>query len=161
MIEIQLLQPEQVYAAKMVVSAVAQRIFYPDSTPEAFFEVLREEGELEDMDNFQEVYLAHQGIFLAVLDDGELVGTGALKRVDAEVAELKRLWLLEQYHGQGIGYQVVTRLFDFARQNGYKIIRLQTGSNQERALAFYKRLGFSIISSYRASMDDISMELRL
>jgi putative acetyltransferase len=161
MIEIASLQPHQITDAKHMISAVAQRIYYPEKTPQEFYDILAEEGELNDVDNFQQVYENNHGMFLAVLDDGKLIGTGALKRMDEKTAELKRLWLLEEYHGQGIGHRVVMRLFDFAREKGYMRIRLQTGHTQIRALEFYKRLGFYEIESYRKSMDNISMEMQL
>jgi putative acetyltransferase len=161
MITISHLQPHQIMDAKYVIAAVAQRIYYPDKTPEYFYDILEEEGELRDVDTFQQTYMDHKGTFLVVLDDGNVVGTGAVKYLDQTTAELKRLWLLEEYHGQGIGYQVTAQLLDFARSQGYLRIRLQTGSNQHRAIAFYKKLGFYEIETYRESMDNISMELPL
>ncbi|MFZ5881011.1 MAG: GNAT family N-acetyltransferase [Chloroflexota bacterium] len=161
MIEIRPLLPHETEAAKWVIASVAQRIYYPEKTPQYFFDVLAEEGELRDVDEYQNIYTGDHGLFLAVLDEGRLVGTGAIKHLEADIAELKRLWLLEEYHGRGIGYQVVQRLLDFSRARGWSRIRLQTGSEQLRALAFYKRLGFIEIPSYRESLDDLSMELRL
>ncbi|WKZ42275.1 MAG: GNAT family N-acetyltransferase [Anaerolineales bacterium] len=107
------------------------------------------------------MYEQNHGIFLVVLDDDRLVGTGALKRMDPSTAELKRLWLLEEYQGRGIGYQVVMRLFTFAREKGYSSIRLQTGSEQTRAITFYKKLGFHEIECYNDKTDEISMEILL
>lgn len=161
MIEIASLQPHQVTDAKYIISAVAQRIYYPEKTPEYFYDILAEEGELQDVDNFQQEYVNNHGLFLVVLDDGKLIGTGALKRMDETAAELKRLWLLESYHGHKIGYQVVMRLLEFAREKGYTHVRLQTGTVQARAVEFYKKLGFYEIESYRESMDNLSMELIL
>lgn len=161
MIEIASLQPHQVTDAKYLISAVAQRIYYPEKTPQYFYDVLEEEGELHDVDNFEQEYVNNHGLFLVVLDDGKLIGTGALKRMDDTTAELKRLWLLESHHGQKIGYRVVMQLLEFARQKGYSSIRLQTGQVQVRAVEFYKKLGFYEIESYRESMDNISMELKL
>jgi putative acetyltransferase len=161
MIEIASLKPHQVTDAKHMISAVAQRIYYPGKTPQFFYDVLEEEGELHDVDDFQQVYVNNDGLFLVVLDDQRVVGSGALKRIDQEIAELKRLWLLEEYHGQGIGYRVVMHLFDFAREKGYSRIRLQTGEVQARAVKFYKKLGFYEIESYHESMDNISMEIKL
>jgi putative acetyltransferase len=100
-------------------------------------------------------------LFLAVTDDNKLVGTGALKRMDETTAEIKRLWLLEEYHGRQIGYQVMSMLLDFARKNRYARVRLQTSQVQTRAVGFYKRLGFHQIESYRESRDDLSMEMTL
>lgn len=161
MIEIRPLQPHEIEAAKWVIAAVAQRIYYPEKTPQYFYDVLAEEGELRDVDDYQRIYSGGHGLFLAVLDEGRLVGTGAIKHLEADTAELKRLWLLEEYHGRRIGYQVVQRLLEFARAHGWTRVRLQTGGEQLRALAFYQKLGFVEIPSYRESMDNISMELRL
>lgn len=161
MIEIASLQPHQVTDAKYMISAVAQRIYYPGKTPQFFYDVLEKEGELHDVDDFQQAYVNNDGLFLVVLDDQRVVGTGALKRMDQKIAELKRLWLLEEYHGQGIGYRIVMQLFDFAREKGYSQIRLQTGEVQKRALEFYRKLGFYEIESYHESMDNISMEIKL
>ena len=161
MIEIRPLQPHEIEDAKWVIASVAQRIYYPEQTPQYFYNVLAEEGELRDVDDYQRIYTGNHGLFLAVLDDGRLVGTGAIKHLEADIAELKRLWLLEEYHGRRLGYEVVQRLLAFARAQGWSRIRLQTGSEQLRALAFYKKLGFSEIPSYRESMDNISMELVL
>ena len=161
MINILPIQAHQIKDAKYVITAVAQRIFEPEKTVQDFWDVLENENELQDVDDFQQAYNENHGLFLAVLDDGKLVGTGAIKKMDETIAELKRLWLLEEYHGQKIGYQVVLRLLDFARAQGYKKVRLQTGSQQTRALQFYKRFGFYEIPRYRESMDDVSMELIL
>jgi putative acetyltransferase len=161
MIQILPIQPHQITDAKYVISAVAQRIFVPEKTVQYFYDILEEEGELNDVDNYQQAYVEDCGLFLVVLDDDQLVGTGAIKKLDENTAELKRLWLLEKYHGQKIGYQVVARLLEFARTHEYKKIRLQTGETQERALRFYTRLGFYKIPSYRESMDNVSMEMEL
>ncbi|MDP1548138.1 MAG: GNAT family N-acetyltransferase [Anaerolineales bacterium] len=161
MVTVEHLQPHQIIEAKYLIAAVAQRIYYPHKTPEYFHDILEEEGELKDIDDFQNVYEQNHGVFLAVLDNDRLVGTGALKRMDSSTAELKRLWLLEEYQGRGIGHRVVVRLFAFARENGYSVIRLQTSPEQVRAIAFYKMLGFYDIPCYNHKTREISMELDL
>ncbi len=161
MINILPIQPHQTEDAKYVISAVAQRIFVPDQTVQDFYDTLKEEHELHGVDNYQQEYVENRGLFLVVMDGGKLVGTGAIKRLEENTAELKRLWLLEEYHGQKIGYQVVSQLLDFARAHGYEKIRLQTSHKQERAVRFYTQLGFYEIPSYHESMDDISMEMSL
>jgi len=161
MINITPIQTHQIEDAKYVISAVAQRIFVPEKTVQDFYNILEEEHELHDVDNYQQEYLENRGLFLVVMDGEKLVGTGAIKKLEENIAELKRLWLLEEYHGQKIGLQVVSQLLTFARTNGYQKIRLQTSLKQERALRFYTHLGFYEIPSYRESMDDISMEMNL
>ena len=163
MITITPIQPHQIAAAKAVISAVAQRIFEPEKSSDEFAADLDHEHELQDVDNVLQVYDGKSGLFLVVLDDQKVVGTGAVRPHQAHSAELKRLWLLEEYHGQGLGYQVVMRLFEFARQAGYNHIYLQTSLQQQRAIAFYKRIGFVETLPYSQPPydDDISMEIRL
>jgi putative acetyltransferase len=155
------MRAHQIEDAKYVISAVAQRIFAPHMTVQEFYDVLAEEGELHDVDDFQKAYMENRGRFLVVMHDERLVGTGAVKKLDERTAELKRIWLLEEYHGQQIGFQVVTELLAFARFNGYTHARLQTSERQTRALSFYRKLGFYEIPSYRDSLDNISMEIKL
>ncbi len=159
MINITPIQFHQILDAKYVISAVAQRIYVPQKTAREFYDLLEEQGELSDVDDYQQVYTENNGLFLVVLNDEKLIGTGAIKKLEGNIAELKRLWLLEEYHGQKIGYQVVKRLLHFAREHGYRKVRLQTGEKQERAIRFYERLGFYAIPGYRENMDNISMEL--
>jgi ribosomal protein S18 acetylase RimI-like enzyme len=163
MFTIEPIQPHQVNAAKYVISAVAQRIFYPDRTTQEFAEILDAEHELDDVDHFQTEYNERKGLFLVILSNNtDVVGSGAIKSLTPEIAELKRLWLLEEYHGQGLGYRVVMQLFDFARSHGYKLVYLQTSHQQLRAIAFYQRIGFVEIPTYNDNeYDDISMEFRL
>ncbi len=161
MINITLIQPHQILDAKLVITAVAQRIFEPEKTEREFYDILEEEGELHDVDNYQQDYVENRGLFLVVLDDEKLIGTGGIKKLEDNIAELKRLWLLEEYHRQKIGYQVVLRLLDFARAHSYERVRLQTSQRQKRAIQFYTDLGFHKIPSYRESMDNISMEIDL
>ena len=161
MINILPMQPDQVKDAKYVITAVAQRIFEPQKTVQEFYDILEAERELQDVDDFQQAYINNRGLFLVVLDDDKLVGTGALKKYAENIAELKRLWLLEDYHRRGIGYRVVNQLLDFARTQNFGKVRLQTSTKQVRAIQFYTQLGFYDIPRYRESIDTVFMEILL
>jgi putative acetyltransferase len=161
MISILPIQAHQITDAKLVIAAVAQRIFEPGKTVQEFYDILEQEGELRDMDNYQRDYVENRGLLLAVDDEQQLIGTGGVKKLEEHTAELKRLWLLEEYHGQRIGYRVVSRLLDFARAQNYEKVWLQTSTSQSRAIRFYTQFGFYEIPRYRTSMDNISMEIKL
>ncbi len=161
MIEILPIQPDQIADAKYVICAVAWRIFQPQKTIEEFIASVNERHELDEMDHYQKIYTENRGQFLVVLDDGKVIGTGAIRRKTDDVAELKRIWLLEDYHGQQIGFRVVKMLLDFAREQGYKSAYLETTQRQKRALAFYKKMGFYEVPSPSDDPDDVSMEMIL
>ena len=120
-----------------------------------------ERGELRDLDDLQSYYLDHQGLFLVAMHHGQVIGTGAIRYLDDDTAELKRLWLLEAYHGQGIGYRLVQTLLRFAQAAGYKRIRLLTDRRQDRAMHFYQRLGFQLIPCPGDDPNDVCMDLAI
>ena len=162
MITIAPLQPHQVPEAKLVLATVAFPIFKETGTLEEYIALIEAEHALADVENFQAGYNENGGLFLAELDDGKVIGTGAIRRMDDETAELRRMWLLQEYHGQKIGYRIVQRLFATAREKGYRRVRLMTNHVQVEAVTFYRKLGFYEIPSYDPeSGDDLAMELVL
>ena len=98
-------------------------------------------GELKDMDDIQKNYFENGGIFLVLTEDDQIIGTGAIRQLENNICELKRLWLLTEYHGQKLGYRMLQELLSVAREMGYKSMRLETDPVfQIRAVHFYKRL---------------------
>ena len=162
MIEIRRIKPDEGPAAKRVIYRVAQDIFHDPRSLEESIAYHESRGELKDMDDIQRNYFEKGGIFLVMLDDNHLIGTGAVRQLEDDICELKRLWVLSQYHGKGLGYRMLQELFSFAREKGYKRIWLQTDAvQQSRALEFYRRLGFHEIPRYTDRTDDIAMEMPL
>jgi len=163
MIEIRRIKPDEWLAAKRVIYRVAQDVFNdarPLDESIAFYE---ERGELKDMDNIEQSYFENSGIFLVMAEDDTIIGTGAIRKLEEGVCELKRLWLLTEYHGKGLGYRIIQRLLSFAKEKGYQRIRLETSPvYQKRAVEFYKRLGFCEIPIPSADdEEDILMEMDL
>lgn len=153
------MMPADLDAAKRVILGVAAGLFDPGHR-EAFVE--RWWTQLKDVDDWQRVYGPPRGVFLVALHGDQLIGTGAIRPIDAETAELKRMWLLETYHGQGIGYRLINELFAFARAAGYRRVWLSTDDKvQRRAIRFYERLGFRPIPPYNDSDDTLFMGLSL
>ena len=161
MIEITPIQVEHIAQAKRVIYTVAHNIFTPELTLEEFIEEPDSQHWLDDVDDYQEIYAGSHGLLLVALDDGKVIGTGGIHKLKVDVAELKRIWLLEPYHGQKIGFRVVSLLLDFARQNGYTSVYLETSAQQERAIAFYQKMGFRKIAGPHDEVDGVSMEMQL
>jgi len=162
MIQIRPILAEEIRAAKHVILKVAHGIFgWDGGALEDSIRYFEASDEFEDMDNFQAVYFDRDGLFLVILDSDTVIGSGAIRKIDMEIAELKRMWLLKDYHGQGIGYRVVQQLFDFARAKGYKRVYLQTSPEQRRAIHFYQKVGFQEIPSYNDDEGEISMAIDL
>jgi len=161
MITIRPIHTDEIPAAKLVILKVAYNIFGFEGTLEESIQHFEASGEFADMDDVQTYYFENGGTFLVVLNSEQVIGSGALRKLDDRTAELKRMWLLEAYHGQGIGYRLIMQLFDFAREKGYSHIRLQTSPEQDRALEFYRKVGFYEIPCYNEDVDEVSMEMRV
>ncbi len=161
MITIRPIRVDEIPAAKHIILSVAYDIYGWEGSLEDSIRYFESTNEFADMDHVETHYFQNDGLFLVALDGNILIGSGAIRKIDRETGELKRMWLLESHQGRGIGYQLVTRLFEFARLKGHKRVRLQTGSEQTRAIAFYKRLGFYEVASYNAKTGEISMEINL
>lgn len=162
MIEIRPIQPHEWTAAKRVVYRVAYIIFGGSRPLEEFIAYHESIHELKDMDDIQKSYFDNGGTFLGMFADGELICTGALRRLDDTTCELKRLWLLNEYHGQGLGYRMLMELLSIARARGYQRVRLETDPvAQSRALNFYKQIGFYEIPGYSDRTDEVAMEMVL
>ena len=160
-IQIRPIEPHQIADAKRVILSVAKNIFEWPAPLEDVIRQFDNEGKLSDVDEMKSYRPENRGLFLVAIDAGNVIGTGAIRAIDQNSAEIKRLWLLERYHGQGIGYRMVTMLLDFARQAGYRRIQLLTDGKQGRAIQFYRRIGFSELDCRSEDPEDVCMEIAI
>jgi putative acetyltransferase len=163
MIEIRPIQPHETEEAKLVIFTVAYDVFKRESSLEESIAKYSALGVLKDLDNIQKNYFDDGGTFLVTIEKNRIIGTGAIRFLEEGVCELKRMWLLTEYHGQGLGYRMLQELFSIARAKGYKLMRLKTDPvAQTRAVAFYTKLGFHEIPPYENDdPQDIAMEIYL
>ena len=94
--------------------------------------------------------------------DGELVGVGAIRKLDAHHAELKSMHTLAKSRGSGVGRAMVAHIEDFARSSGIKRMSLETGTNEafKPARELYKSLGYNscdAFGEYVLSEDNMCM----
>lgn len=162
MIEIRRIKPDEATAAKRVIYRVAHEIFKDQCPLDQSIAYHESRGELKDMDDIQKNYFENGGIFLVLTEDDQIIGTGAIRQLEDKICELKRLWLLSEHQGKGLGYRMLQELLSFAGEKGYQRVRLETDPEaQSRAVDFYKRNGFYEIAPYSNNMDEIAMEILL
>jgi len=162
MIKIRQINPDEIPFAKQLIYRVAHQVFHDTRSLKESMAYYESQGQLHDIDDLQQTYFDNSGIFLVMTDDDQIIGTGAIRKIDEEICELKRLWLLFEYHGKGLGYRMMQELFAFAREKNYQRMRLETErGHQNRAFDFYKRLGFYEIPRYSDNEDDVAMEMTL
>lgn len=99
----------------------------------------------------EELSEARGGAFVVGELDGEPVACGGLKRLDAEVAEVKRMYVAPAARSRGIARAVLAQLEVVARELGYARVRLDVGALQPHALALYASAGYHGIGDYNAN----------
>ena len=76
-----------------------------------------------------------EGAFVVAWADTTPVGCGGLRRFEAGVGEVKRMYVAPPHRGRGIGRAVLAALETRARNLGYHRLILETGLRQPEAMA--------------------------
>lgn len=89
------------------------------------------------------MFVAPDGVFLVLReDDGRAVGCGGVARFDETRGELKRMYVVPEARGRGLGRRLLEELESHARLLGFASVVLETGDRQPAALALYHSAGF-------------------
>jgi GNAT superfamily N-acetyltransferase len=135
------LRPEHVPGARQVIRTVWREHFSAD--PEPFLRhLVDDDTHLADVDRAAGAHGSSGGTFLVTLVGGEVVGTGAVARVDDDTCELRRMFLVAEHRGRGLGRRMAERLIAFARGAGYRRMRLASHKRLLPSHALYRSLGF-------------------
>ena len=107
-------------------------------------------------------YAPPQGCILLAGESGCFVGCVALRPLEDNICEMKRLYVRSGYRGQGIGRMLAGSVIDRAREIGYEKMRLDTVATMNEARTLYYSLEFQNIKAYRYNPNDTNyMELEL
>ena len=80
--------------------------------------------------------------FFTATVDGQPAGCGGVALFGA-FAELKRMYVRPEARGQGIADAILAQLAEEASGAGLSLLRLETGTQQQAAIRFYRRAGFT------------------
>ena len=106
---------------------------------------------LQDFMESIEVFYPPKGrIYLAKFGNG-FAGVGCLKQLGGEIAEIKRMFVRNEYRRKGIGKTLLDQLIAEATAQGYSKIRLDSPKISMMAHDLYRSRGFQYIESYEGS----------
>ncbi len=107
----------------------------------------------------------HKRLFVASVHDGEAPNKGgsvphtrapdvaagcvALRKLEGDICEMKRLYVRKPYRGIGIGRSLANAAFQAAREAGYRRMRLDPLPEMMQAQKLYRAFGFREIPAYR------------
>ena len=103
----------------------------------------------EEIASFPGGYAGPGGTLLVAYDRTGPIGVVGLRRLEAGVCEMKRLYVRPAFRGRGVGRALSDRLLSAAVALGYARMRLDTLAFMDVAIGLYRSLGFIEIPPYR------------
>ncbi len=82
------------------------------------------------------------GTFVVARIGGRAVACGAVRRLDENTVEVKRMYVEPDVRGRGVAKEVLAHLEDAARELGARRAVLETGIYQDEAIGLYLRAGY-------------------
>ena len=76
------------------------------------------------------------------------IGCASFKRYDDGSAEVKRVFVQEEYRSKGIGRMLMESLEQLAKDKGYSCLILESGEPLAAAMRLYRSLGYTVIPNY-------------
>jgi len=134
---IRALQPQDNAALAAVIREVSAEY---GLTPDKGFSVAD-----KTLDTLSEIYQGKGSQYWVIEYQGQVVGGAGiapLARHDG-VCELQKMYFTRAIRGKGMAKMLSTQCFDYAKQQGYQSVYLETTAVLVEALALYEKLGFS------------------
>lgn len=103
----------------------------------------------EELANLEAQYSRPHGVLYLAKSEELAVGCFAIRALDDNACELKRMYLREGARGKGVGKKMLELSIKVGKQLGYKKMRLDTLPTMQAAIGLYKSLGFYEIEPYR------------
>jgi ribosomal protein S18 acetylase RimI-like enzyme len=117
----------------------------------------------EEVENLPGGYAAPEGALLLAFYKNNPAGCVAMRKIDGDICEMKRLYVRPEFHGLGLGKRLAQEIIIEAKELGYKKMRLDTLLKMASAQGLYRSLGFKEIAPYRFNPEPgaVFMELDL
>lgn len=76
------------------------------------------------------------------------VGCGAFKPFSEKEAEIKRMFVIPEFRGQGLGRKILKNLEYWAEESNFDFCILETSKDMPKAIELYQKAGYSAIQNY-------------
>jgi GNAT superfamily N-acetyltransferase len=94
------------------------------------------------------------GVFLLAVVARQPAGCAALRAIDAQAAEVRRMFVTQAARRGGLARALLGALEAHAQRLGYTTLRVETGERQAAAIALYRSHGYWPIAPYGPHVGD-------
>ncbi|MFF1820566.1 GNAT family N-acetyltransferase [Kribbella sp. NPDC058245] len=104
-------------------------------------------------------YVEPQGLFLVgYTPSGEPVGCGGCRTYDRDkgLVEVRKMYILPDHRGQGLGWMILDHLEQHAAAHGARGTLLETGSLNRAAVRLYSGAGYRPVPSYVSGRSELN-----
>ncbi len=102
----------------------------------------------DELMKLKTMYGKPQGGLILCKVENEFIGCAGIRKIDNNIAELKRMFVRPTFQNQGIGKALLQKAVELAGTLNYNAIRLDTLNHMTAAISLYKNHGFYEIASY-------------
>ena len=116
-----------------------------------------------DVIEVEQAYLQSGGEFWIVQLQGDIVGTAAYYPITRgeQAVEIRKMYLLPQVRGQGLGKYLLQQLENAIANKGFKEIWLETASVLSEAVVLYQNNGYQPASGVETARCDLVFRKKL
>jgi putative acetyltransferase len=126
------------------IAAVIRQVFIADNYPKtgtAFAD--------SQLDFMFETYNKPKAIYFVLEENGKIIGGAGLSKLDNSddnICELQKMYFLKEARGRGIGFELLQKCLQKAKDFGYEKCYLETLPVMLNAQKLYKKVGFEYLS---------------
>jgi len=103
----------------------------------------------EEIESINVQYNFPKGALIIVYENEKPIGCAGIRKIEGNIAELKRMYIKPDFRGKKIGHQLMEMSLKKALDLGYCKIRLDTLPEMKNAQTLYRNYGFYEIEAYR------------
>ena len=127
------------------IANVIRTVFISDDYPKTgtAFEDLQ-------LNQMFETYQQPNSIYFVVESSNQIVGgagVSPLQNSDENICELQKMYFLEEARGKGLGFQMIQKCLEKAKEFGFEKCYLETLPEMKNAQKLYQKVGFQYIDS--------------
>lgn len=125
------------------IANVIREVFISDGYPKtgtAFADL--------QLDFMFETYDRPKAIYFVVEENDKIVGGAGIGHLDnskENICELQKMYFLPEARGKGMGYEMIMKCLEKAKEFGYNKCYLETLPNMKAAQKLYQKVGFNYL----------------